>query len=649
MATSTTTLNTAAAGTTSSSGWMFKIALPYAIAIASQLPMLLLYFRDLSGLPHYQFFPFSVLATAVFAFWRWPRDLENPFHRSWMSNVLLVAGLFCGLICILFHAQWFAALSIMLLVASLLTRTTDGESLGSLGLASLPFFTCLMLPLRQDTRLIVWLQQVSASITSMVLDLIGLKHYKSGVVIKVPGTNGYGIEEMCSGVQSFFTLFFFAVVLIVLFRRAQTNAYQFCVGIALAVFTFVIGASASIWVIRDLVAPAFLLYGLTGARATLVIIAAFLWSIFMNTVRIVTIPVAEQWFGIDLTHGLEHALLGYAVLVAGILLLFSTDQLVQFVLGPQDPDGGVFARLAKSLNKTKKKTSTRKRRSIRPSTKGLIWTTAVILALCGVVQIGQVATALADPHTNIHFFDPNVTVAFEEGDIPNEIANWQKVDYKKEVRNRSADFGLRSDGWQFRAPRCAPYVSFDQTFPGWHELTTCYKNSGWNLIRRTRMEPSPNTVTQDGSQSWTYVEATFKKETGEHAYMLFSIFDGVGDPVDAPTSWGGFGSFLIRLKGRMAHQWRSKLFQSECYQNQVFVQTNGPISDDLRTEIRDRYLTIREVIRQRFLAKQTLSTSGDSSPANSSDSPLSAPADASTNLFGEPSASQNGSEFPLNN
>ena len=146
MATSTTTLNTAAAGTTSSSGWMFKIALPYAIAIASQLPMLLLYFRDLSGLPHYQFFPFSVLATAVFAFWRWPRDLENPFHRSWVSNVLLVAGLFCGLICILFHAQWFAALSIMLLVASLLTRTTDGESLGSLGLASLPFFTCLMLP-----------------------------------------------------------------------------------------------------------------------------------------------------------------------------------------------------------------------------------------------------------------------------------------------------------------------------------------------------------------------------------------------------------------------------------------------------------------------------------------------------------------------
>ena len=47
------------------------------------------------------------------------------------------------------------------------------------------------------------------------------------------------------------------------------------------------------------------------------------------------------------------------------------------------------------------------------------------------------------------------------------------------------------------------------------------------------MEPSSNTVTQRSAQPWSYIEATFKKETGEHAYMLFSIFDGVGDPVDA--------------------------------------------------------------------------------------------------------------------
>jgi exosortase len=607
--------------------------------------MLLLYFRDLMGLPHYQFFPFALLATAVFAYVRWPRDLENPFHRSWVSNALMACGLFCGLVTILFQSQWFAALSVMLLVASLLTRTTDGETLGSLGVASLPFFTCLMLPLRYDTRLIVWLQRVSSSITSMILDLIGLKHYKSGTVIEVPGTKGYGIEEMCSGVQSFFTLFFFAIVLIVLFRRAKSNVYQFLAMFVVAVATAVIGAASGISVLYP-IAGAVLLYGLMGMRATLLILASVLWSIFMNTVRIVTIPIAEQWFGIDLAHGIKHDLLGYAVLVSGILLLFSTDQLIQFVLGPQDPEGGVFGRLEKSLNK--KKTTKRKRRSISPLTKGLIWTTAVVLGICGLVQVGQVGTALADPNTKIHFFDPNVTVPFEEGDIPNEIANWRKVDYRNEVRNRSADLGLRSDGWQFRAPRCYPYVSFDQTFPGWHELTTCYGNAGWKLIKRNRVEPASILPTQAGDPPWAYVEATFQKETGEHAYLLFSIFDSRGLSVDPPASWGGVGSLLIRLKGRMAHKWRSALFQSEAYQTQVFVQTNGPISDDLRTEVRDRYLVVREAIRQRFLQKQNLDSSAGAVPANGSQStgsPDSTPGES--DVFGGSSSTSDSSAFPF--
>ncbi len=647
MATSTTTLNPAASDAVSSSQWM-KIVLPYAIAIASQIPMLLLYFRDLMGLPHYQFFPFAVLATAMFAYLRWPRDMQDPFRRSWASNVLLAGGLLCGLVTILFQSQWFAALSVMLLVASLLTRTTDSETLGSLGVASLPFFTCLILPMRFDTRLIVWLQRVSSSVTSMILDLMGLKHYKSGTVIEVPGTKGYGIEEMCSGVQSFFTLLFFAVVLIVFFRRAQTNVYQFLVGAALALLTTVIGVMVGIPILY-LIAGAMLLYGLAGISATLLILASVLWAIFMNTVRIVTIPIAEQWFGIDLAEGIQHDLLGYAVLVTGILLLFSTDQLIQFAMGPQDPDGGVFERLAKSLDKNKK-TSKRKRRSVSPMTKGLIWTTAAVLAICGVVQVGQVGTALADPQTKIHFFDPNVTVPFEEGDIPDEIANWRKIDYRNEVRNRSADLGLRSDGWQFRAPRCAPYVSFDQTFPGWHELTTCYGNADWKLLNRQRIEPGSG-VAQTEEQPWAYVEATFEKETGEHAYLLFSIFDSRGQSIDPPASWGGFGSLLIRLQGRMAHKWRSALFQSEAYQTQVFVQTNGPISDDLRTEVRDRYLVVREAIRQRFLEKQQLSPATDSARVNVPQSPpasLQSPeSPAIEDVFGEPADGSDSTEFPF--
>jgi hypothetical protein len=264
-----------------------------------------------------------------------------------------------------------------------------------------------------------------------------------------------------------------------------------------------------------------------------------------------------------------------------------------------------------------------------------------MLALCGLVQIGQVGTALADPQTKISFFDPDVTVPFEEGDVPTEIENWRKFDYNFSVRNRAADLGQRSDGWQFRAPRCLAYVSLDQTFPGWHELTTCYRNAGWELIQRKRIAPDAALVSQGGGRSWPYVEATFKKQTGEHAYLLFSLFDSRGESINPPANWGGFGSFLIRLQGRIAHQWRSKLFQSEAYQTQVLVQTHSEMDDSLKNEIRDRYFVVREAIRRRFLEKQNLAAP---------EPPASNPSAETEDVFGTPAtsgAASESSDFPF--
>ena len=71
----------------------------------------------------------------------------------------------------------------------------------------------------------------------------------NGTVVQVPGHESYGIEQACSGVQSFFTLLFIAVVFIVVFRR-----------------------------------PLF--------RSIILIGSAVFWALFMNTVRIFLISSA---------------------------------------------------------------------------------------------------------------------------------------------------------------------------------------------------------------------------------------------------------------------------------------------------------------------------------------------------------------------
>jgi len=198
------------------------ILLPYLIAIGIQIPMLLLYFGDLWQRPHYQTFVVAILASLGLALYRWPFDARQPFHRSKISDFLFVAGLVASFLGAMFVEPWFVAASVMIIAASLFARTLDKESLTNLWPCALPLFVFLKLPCNFDVTLITKLQKYSAEYTSRLLDLAGLGHHMNGVVIKIPGLQDYGIEEACSGIQSFFTLMLVATIFLVASRRVRT-------------------------------------------------------------------------------------------------------------------------------------------------------------------------------------------------------------------------------------------------------------------------------------------------------------------------------------------------------------------------------------------------------------------------------------------
>ena len=82
--------------TSSRSQGFMKVALPHLIAIGVQLPMFLLFFRQMMSKTHYQTIWLAVIATAAIAWNRWPRDQRTPYRESLASNVLLIAGLIMG-------------------------------------------------------------------------------------------------------------------------------------------------------------------------------------------------------------------------------------------------------------------------------------------------------------------------------------------------------------------------------------------------------------------------------------------------------------------------------------------------------------------------------------------------------------------------
>lgn len=556
-----------------------KVLLPYIVAIGVQIPMFLLYFRNLWRYPHYKTFLFGIIATAAIAWVRWPRDQKMPFHRSMWSNILLFAALLFGLGGVVFLDAWFHGASVMLLIASLLARTVDADSGKSLWTAALPMLVFLQIPLGFDTRLITWLQRVSAKFTSNLLDLIGYGHFMPGTVIKIPGKQEYGIEEACSGVQSFFTLLFVAVVFIVWNRR-----------------------------------PWF--------RSLLLILSAIFWAIFMNTVRIFMIPVADR-IDIDLAHGISHAILGWVVMTIGILLLFSTDQFLLFLFGPVEEDAGrsgPFGRffttiwnkvLAGDIDKKKRK---RGRRQVTSLGKSMVWATAGILGLLSLWQAKDIwASFTTEKSLNVNFFDGDVVFPYEESDLAKQVGDWTLAEYSPSIRREGSDLGRRSDSWIYRAPQYTAQTSLDQTFPGWHELTTCYRNIDWKIVSRVRKSAKISSSDDENDREWDYIEAEFEKKTGERGFLVFSFFDSFAEPVFAPGEWGTLNSFFIRAKNRLSHKIRASLFRAEAYQCQVFVQSFGELNQSTKDDVVDHFLQVREQMRQAYKTK--VNSSGQATPA----------------------------------
>jgi len=61
--------------------------------------------------------------------------------------------------------------------------------------------------------------------------------------------------------------------------------------------------------------------------------------------------------------------------------------------------------------------------------------------------------------------------------------------------------------------------------------------------------------------------------------------------------------FLEGIKNRLSGRLRAQLFNNVTYQFQTFVAGYGGIEEELRKQIEDRFLSLREVARQRYVEK----------------------------------------------
>jgi exosortase len=547
---------------------LVMILLPYLVAIVAQLPLLLPYFSSLWMRPHYQFFPIALLMVAAFAWIRWPRKEADPVFASQFSAILFWIAIGFGLLGTVFAEGWFSAVSMSLLLTSLFARTRDGEFPNrSLIAVALPLFVIISLPNNLDFRLITWLQLVSSQLSSAYLDLLGFRHYAPGTTLNFPDQS-YEVERACSGVQSFFTLVFCATFIIVSFRRG---------------------------VIRGIV----------------LILSATFWAILMNSVRIMIIPIAQSLFQLDLKEGLPHELLGYGVMLFACAMLLSTDQLIEYLFGRRDIDSLGTTRSRFSFLRFGKDNDEVVRQPVTPLFRKSLLAGAVLMLVFGAFQLSDVVRSLRHPEYRVRFFDSNQIIDVAADCLPTTIEStadgknyeWRSIRHEREDRTRGSDLGQRSDLWTFVSRTgMAAQISLDQPFPGWHELTTCYKNVGWQIASMRRKFSEPITMENGETAEWTYVEVGLENtDSLQHGWLMFCFCDRNGEPVEAPIEWDGLRSFIERAKNRLSYRIRSNLFRGQSYQMQVFVPSLKPLNEEQKEEVRNQFFEIRKMLRSALL------------------------------------------------
>ncbi len=566
----TTASNVPATGQPTSGAWIARYRLLLGVIVCAHLPLVFLHLRHLWGHPHYQFFPFLLVAVGLLLWHRWLDDqaakLAAPLSERW----LLLSGLVLLASAVAVFSPWLGFVAAILTTAGVLTYFAGHAFWTHLGSVWVLLWVLVPPPFGLDLRLIEWLQTFTSLAASFVLDQCGVLHLLAGNIIELPGHQLF-VEEACSGIQSVFALMSCVALFVVWSRRHV-------------------------------------------ATALLLVASAVFWAGLFNIVRVATVALALAWWEYDLSMGWQHELLGIVIFAMALAMVLSTDRLLCILSSAW---GLVSWRVQRRQKRRKFRGRRHRRRdsighdaspaaapnrkknaSTRTQAATALWRSPIVIGVFGCLMVLQILILVVPQDSTIRL--SKATASLDRSVLPEQQDEWKLVDYTTEKRELRSEFGQHSKVWSYRSSFGSTVVSFDYPFEGWHEVTRCYRSQGWNVLNRTVNGGQP--AVESGAPS--YVEVELSKPTGEYGYLLFNLFDDDGRPVRSPPS---AISIWSKLYYRIS---RSPLFQllrksslaaadsdAVTYQVQVLVSTDFRLSPVQRNEARSQFMNFNSIFR----------------------------------------------------
>lgn len=507
-------------------------------------PLLTVFFINLWGRPHYQFFPLA-LAGAGFLAWSRRQAVVRPFSPGQpMWTVLLVAGSFCGLVgATVLWSPWVGTIAAFIGLVGITWQVGGGVLLRALLPALLLVLTIIPPPLAADTRLIQHLRVLAVTWSSHFLDLLGVTHALAGNVIELPGQKLL-VDEACSGINS--VLITLAGCLFYgLWRRRSAVYILICLGSSLA----------------------FVLLG--------------------NVVRI----TLGAWLGfsyhIDILSGRVHELVGLVLLLSYLTMIVSLDQLLAFLTAPSRsrtlsrPPAPAAPPVAKV--------------PARAQIPG-VWLRAAAgaFALLGLVDLGLgalryqqqkiLAAAPVAPASHLR--------AGAKFTLPEQIGRWQRLSPEVSMLHKIETMGVLSQSWHYQQGDLQVAVALDYPFQGHHDLKICYELCGWEMVGQ-QFQGGRGT-----NRSPPFTEVRMRNQLSQQGTFWLSSVNERGEWKVGPPLKPG-------MKSGMVERLRSLAFQdaSATYQIQVLWTGFNPLAPAEEEQVRQFYQAARQMLWRQLSAQ----------------------------------------------
>ena len=436
------------------------------LALFGFAPLLTQFFFNLWQFDTYQFFPMA-LAGGIALFLRAVREVEQPLTSGgfFVPLFLIPLALLILACASVLWSPWLGALSFLLMILGVTWGLGGWHFLKAILPSWFVFLTVLPPPLKLDERFALLLQGWAIAGSSRILDALLIPHERTGLVIEIPGMRLL-VEEACSGINSILFMTFICVFYAMWMRRS--------VFFTLLLYIFTIGCV------------------LAG-----------------NLVRIVSGAWAWYYYQVEILTGWKHEAIGLSLTATYITLIILAEKSLRNpsrdYSAPDHESSISQPSLLSSLHLG-----------------GAFKFLTILLVFLGLVQLVRGW----DFHTQREGAKKVNTTHFAGSaffELPPEIDGWKLVgEPKPQSKTAAYEDGVHSHIWKLQKNGMQAIVSLDYPFFGYHDVTVCYRNSGWTINESKLLQAAaengfiPN------------MEIVLAKPGGVKAILLYSTVDESG-------------------------------------------------------------------------------------------------------------------------